>query len=201
MTTSTVRVIVNPRAGRGIRDEDLLAPRFVAQGLKAEFMITAAPGHAAELARIARDAGAEVIAVVGGDGTMNEVVQAYIDDEGRPVAGPALAVLPAGTGGDFRRTLGLSGARGSAERAGAATRGADTRRERDGTTGDVNDTGDMSAPSRHALTLFTASSLNIGKGGKRTSCKTAAKVHERKQQSRKKRLLVHVRQRKTCGGS
>ncbi len=110
MTTSTVRVIVNPRAGRGIRDEDLLAlrARFVAQGLKAEFMITAAPGHAAELARIARDAGAEVIAVVGGDGTMNEVVQAYIDDEGRPVAGPALAVLPAGTGGDFRRTLGLS---------------------------------------------------------------------------------------------
>jgi diacylglycerol kinase (ATP) len=110
MTTSTVRVIVNPRAGRGLRDEDLqaLRARFVNHGLKAEFMITAAPGHAGELARIARDAGAEVIAVVGGDGTMNEVVQAYIDSDGRPIAGPALAALPMGTGGDFRRTIGLS---------------------------------------------------------------------------------------------
>jgi diacylglycerol kinase (ATP) len=110
MTTSTVRVIVNPRAGRGLGDEDLqaLRQRFVNQGLHAEFMITAAPGHAAELARIARDVGAEVVAVVGGDGTMNEVVQAYVDDEGKPIPGPALAVLPAGTGGDFRRTLGLS---------------------------------------------------------------------------------------------
>jgi diacylglycerol kinase (ATP) len=110
MTTSTVRVIVNPRAGRGLGEEDLqaLRERFRAQGLHAEFMVTAAAGHATELARVARGVGAEVLAVVGGDGTMNEVVQAYVDGEGKPLDGPALAVLPAGTGGDFRRTIGLS---------------------------------------------------------------------------------------------
>lgn len=110
MTTSTVRVIVNPRAGRGLGEADIqsLRERFRNQGLHAEFMVTAAAGHATELARVARSVGAEVLAVVGGDGTMNEVVQAYLDEDGKPVDGPALAVLPAGTGGDFRRTIGLS---------------------------------------------------------------------------------------------
>ena len=109
MPHSNIRVIVNPKAGRGLRDEDLqsLRSRFTAHGLTAEFMLTAAPGHATELARVSRAAGCAVIAVVGGDGTMNEVVQAYIDDDGQPLAGPPLAILPAGTGGDFRRTLGL----------------------------------------------------------------------------------------------
>jgi YegS/Rv2252/BmrU family lipid kinase len=47
------------------------------------------------------------IAVVGGDGTLNEVVQAYVDSEGRPLKGPALALVPAGTGSDFQKTLGI----------------------------------------------------------------------------------------------
>jgi len=52
----------------------------------------------------------ECIAIVGGDGTVNEVSQAYIDDEGNPVAGPDLALVPSGTGGDFRRTFELGDA-------------------------------------------------------------------------------------------
>lgn len=59
------------------------------------------------LARKARGDGVDVIAVVGGDGTLNEVGQAFIDAEGRPVEGPAIALVPAGTGGDFRRTYHL----------------------------------------------------------------------------------------------
>ena len=47
------------------------------------------------------------IGVVGGDGTLNEVVQAYVDAEGRPRPGPALALVPAGTGSDFQKTLGI----------------------------------------------------------------------------------------------
>ena len=53
-----------------------------------------------------RRAAVDVIAVAGGDGTLNEVCQAYLDWDGQPVAGPPLALLPIGTGGDFRRTLG-----------------------------------------------------------------------------------------------
>ena len=48
-----------------------------------------------------------MIAVVGGDGTLNEVVQAYVGPEGSP-PGPDLALIPCGTGGDFRRTLGCT---------------------------------------------------------------------------------------------
>jgi diacylglycerol kinase (ATP) len=51
-----------------------------------------------------------VIAVVGGDGTLNEVVQAYLGPSGEANKGPDLALIPSGTGGDFTKTLGLSGA-------------------------------------------------------------------------------------------
>jgi YegS/Rv2252/BmrU family lipid kinase len=73
-------------------------------------VLTRARGHAAELARAARADAVDVVAVVGGDGTLNEVVQAYIGPSGDPVEGPDLALIPCGTGGDFKRTLGMSGA-------------------------------------------------------------------------------------------
>ncbi|MCU0689862.1 MAG: YegS/Rv2252/BmrU family lipid kinase, partial [Polyangiaceae bacterium] len=62
--------------------------------------------------RIARDSfndGVDIIAVVGGDGTLNEVVQAYLDPRGEPRPGPDLGVIPIGTGCDFKRSIGLSG--------------------------------------------------------------------------------------------
>jgi len=46
--------------------------------------------------------------VLGGDGTLNEVAQSYIDANGAPLAGPPLALVPAGTGGDFARACGLA---------------------------------------------------------------------------------------------
>jgi YegS/Rv2252/BmrU family lipid kinase len=49
----------------------------------------------------------DVLAVVGGDGTLNEVAQAYVGEDGEPLLGPPLGLIPFGTGGDFRRTLDL----------------------------------------------------------------------------------------------
>jgi len=60
--------------------------------------------------RAARGDGVDVIAVAGGDGTIGEVAQAYLGPDGAPIKGPDLAVIPCGTGGDFRKTLGMSGA-------------------------------------------------------------------------------------------
>ncbi|MBE7453071.1 MAG: NAD(+)/NADH kinase [Kofleriaceae bacterium] len=61
-------------------------------------------GDATRLAAQALRAGAEVVVAVGGDGTINEVANGFRAD-GQPVApGAALAILPFGTGGDFRRT-------------------------------------------------------------------------------------------------
>ena len=52
-------------------------------------------------------AGAERIVAIGGDGTINEVVNGFFDD-GKPIAPDAsFALIPFGTGGDFRRTLEL----------------------------------------------------------------------------------------------
>jgi YegS/Rv2252/BmrU family lipid kinase len=78
-------------------------------GSPPEVLETRAPGDAARLVDQCRRIGVDVIAVAGGDGTLNEVSQAYVDRDGQPVSGPPIAVLPVGTGGDFRRTLGLDG--------------------------------------------------------------------------------------------
>jgi YegS/Rv2252/BmrU family lipid kinase len=59
------------------------------------------------MTRSALRAGADRILAVGGDGTVHEVVNGFYDD-GQPVAPEAvLAHLPCGTGGDFRRALGV----------------------------------------------------------------------------------------------
>ena len=78
------------------------------RGHAATVAYTKGPLDAARIARQAREDGVGTLIVVGGDGTLNEVSQAYVDVEGNPVAGPQLAVVPAGTGGDLRRTIGIS---------------------------------------------------------------------------------------------
>lgn len=66
---------------------------------------TTAPGDATRLTRQALASGAERIVAVGGDGTINEVVNGFFD-QGAPIAREAcLAIVPFGTGGDFRRTV------------------------------------------------------------------------------------------------
>src|SRR5690606_18728591 len=66
------------------------------------------PHHATRLAREAASRGIDTIAAVGGDGTLNEIAQSYLSERGDPLGGPDLALIPAGTGGDFRKTFGLS---------------------------------------------------------------------------------------------
>ncbi|TLZ73620.1 MAG: diacylglycerol kinase family lipid kinase [Methanobacteriota archaeon] len=63
-------------------------------------------GHATDLARDALAAGARTVVAVGGDGTLNEVVNGFLADDGRRRSQDArLAFLPVGTGSDFARTL------------------------------------------------------------------------------------------------
>lgn len=100
-----VSVVVNPRAGAGRAGRQLPAIRkgLAHLGIEHEILETTRPQQATTLARAARDGGCGLIAVVGGDGTLNEVCQAYVDATGTPVAGPPLALIPTGTGGDFAR--------------------------------------------------------------------------------------------------
>jgi YegS/Rv2252/BmrU family lipid kinase len=70
--------------------------------------ITKGPGDATKLTRDALRGGAERIVAIGGDGTVNEVVNGFFDDSGTAIAPEAsFALIPFGTGGDFRRTMHL----------------------------------------------------------------------------------------------
>lgn len=60
-------------------------------------------GHMSHLARDAAGQGYELLVVVGGDGTLNEVVNGI----GALPDAPAVALVPRGTGRDFARTFGL----------------------------------------------------------------------------------------------
>lgn len=93
-----VLVIVNPRSG-GAMDVDALAAALAPLGA-VRIEETTAPGHAQELAREAGAQGVERIVVVGGDGTLHEVVNG-LDLS----AAPILGLVPAGTGNDLARSL------------------------------------------------------------------------------------------------
>ena len=96
--------IVNPAAGA--RAAKLL-PRIQRSLPNLEVRYTQAPGHATQLTRDLLRDGFECILATGGDGTINEIVNGFLDIH--PLLNPeaALAVLPLGTGGDFRRSLGI----------------------------------------------------------------------------------------------
>jgi len=93
--------LVNPAADNGAtgRRWPEIANRAAAAGLSGDALLSERPGHLTELARRAADDGAELLIVVGGDGTVYEVVNG--------VAGRTdveLAIVPRGTGRDFVRT-------------------------------------------------------------------------------------------------
>ncbi len=98
-------VVVNPHSQGGRLGKrwpelaDTLARAFPFDDVQ-----TTAPGDATRIAREALLAGAERIVAIGGDGTINEVVNGFFD-AGTPIAPDAsFALIPFGTGGDFRRS-------------------------------------------------------------------------------------------------
>ena len=72
----------------------------------AGWSVTAGPGDASALARSAASGGADLVVAVGGDGTINEVVNGILTVPGKSVGGgPTLGIVPAGSGSDFARSL------------------------------------------------------------------------------------------------
>ena len=97
--------LVNPASANGStgRRWPELARRAAAAGLDGTTLFSERQGHLAELAREAALDGAELLVVVGGDGSVNEVVNG-LAGLGRQ---PEVAVVPRGTGWDFSRTFGI----------------------------------------------------------------------------------------------
>lgn len=102
---STVVVVNTAAAGGRVGREWRTLALDLAQALgDVRFVLSRAPGHAIELAAEAVRDGARTILSLGGDGTHNEVVNGILRAQRRP-GEVRLGILPAGTGGDFRRLL------------------------------------------------------------------------------------------------
>jgi diacylglycerol kinase (ATP) len=122
MHRRSIVVIFNPAAGGG--RARTLADSYAKQ-LKSigdiQWMATAGPGHEVELAETALAAGCNEIVAVGGDGTWGKVADRIVRSGRKDVT---LGVLPAGTGNDFAKSIGVR-----ADRVANAVRGiADARR-------------------------------------------------------------------------
>jgi diacylglycerol kinase (ATP) len=93
---------VNPAAAGGTTGKRWpeIAHRAAQRGLDGDALISERPGQLTTLAADAVAGGATRLVVVGGDGSVNEVVNGIADAHG-----VELAVIPRGTGWDFVRTF------------------------------------------------------------------------------------------------
>jgi len=100
-----VCLVLNPAAGRGagrrLRGE--IERALGARGIDYTVVETDGMGHATELAGRAAGQHADVVAAVGGDGTIHEVVNGLMALE--PAVRPALALIPVGTGNDLVKVV------------------------------------------------------------------------------------------------
>jgi diacylglycerol kinase family enzyme len=104
-------LVVNPKAtATSERERDVLT-RALGSDLKLDLVQTTHRGHAIELGAQAVEAGVDLVVVLGGDGTINEIVNGLLGSgpwQGASAQTPALAVVPGGSTNVFSRALGIA---------------------------------------------------------------------------------------------
>ena len=98
-----LHIIYNPTAGsgRGEKIGQKIKALLDQDGIACQLLITQRPGHATQIARQLQEEKAETVLSVGGDGTALEVARGLVGSQ------TALGIIPAGTGNDFIKTIGL----------------------------------------------------------------------------------------------
>lgn len=99
-------LVVNPQATSTTAAGRDVLTKALASELKLEVLQTRYRGHAAEGTAAAVRDGVELVVALGGDGTVNEVVNGLLTDGPREGV-PALAVVPGGSTNVFARAIGL----------------------------------------------------------------------------------------------
>ena len=99
-------VIVNPKSAGGSTQGSWTG---IAADLRAHFgpfqvAFTKQQGDGTTLAKQAAESGRKFIISCGGDGTINEIANGILQAKNRDVE---MGIFPSGTGGDFRRTIGM----------------------------------------------------------------------------------------------
>jgi diacylglycerol kinase (ATP) len=128
MVAPRTTVVVNPHSqggklGKSWHD----VGERLARAFPYDEVMTTGVGDATRLTRKALESGAERVIAIGGDGTVNEVVNGFFADGVAIAPEATFGLIPFGTGGDFRKTLGISNDVGEA----AAVIAAGTRRQID----------------------------------------------------------------------
>lgn len=106
--TGPIAIVLNPNSAGGATKKrfERVRDTILSLGVDVEVHYTAHPGHGTALTRAALEAGAQTVAAVGGDGTINEVLNGFFDGTTRIAPQARLALLTSGTGADLRRSLG-----------------------------------------------------------------------------------------------
>jgi diacylglycerol kinase (ATP) len=102
-------VIVNPNAGngKGKKDWETISALLKKEGLPFTVKFTEHKCHAIIFAIEGVSAGFRKIITVGGDGTLNEVVNGVFTNNICPTKDISLALIPVGTGNDWGRMFGI----------------------------------------------------------------------------------------------
>ena len=107
LTGMRALVVVNPAAtSTTAKMRDVLVGALASE-LKVDVALTGHRGHARDLGAQAAADGVDLVVAVGGDGTVNEVVNGVLTD-GPGAHLPMLAVVPGGSTNVFSRALGRS---------------------------------------------------------------------------------------------
>jgi YegS/Rv2252/BmrU family lipid kinase len=102
-------IIVNPNAGngKGKKDWDTISALLKKEDLRNIVMFTEKKGQAITFTLEGIAAGFRKIITVGGDGTLNEVVNGVFTNTACPTNDISLALIPVGTGNDWGRMFGI----------------------------------------------------------------------------------------------
>jgi len=102
-------IIVNPTAGKGAGKKAMpeIEAHLKALDIKYDLILTEYPGHAIRLAAEAGANGYDTVVAVGGDGTVNEVINGLMKAANTDQLTSSLAVLPVGRGNDFSYGMGI----------------------------------------------------------------------------------------------
>jgi diacylglycerol kinase family enzyme len=104
-------LVVNPKATATTERQRDILTRALGSDLKVDVAETAHRGHAIEYAAQAAESGLDLVVVLGGDGTINEVINGLLGSgpwQGQAADAPALAIVPGGSTNVFSRSLGIA---------------------------------------------------------------------------------------------
>ena len=107
--TNKYKIILNPTSGNGngLRAQAQVEQLFTQHDLGYHLVQTERIGHGIELTRQAVRDGYQVIVAVGGDGTVNEVINGLMQCRQEGLEIPPIGVLSVGRGNDFAGSMGI----------------------------------------------------------------------------------------------